>query len=157
MGLVNRLRMNRLKAHAAKMKKQLHASLTALAEVLKRGNRPPWSAIRLSTQPCRSIRRVCKLLFNVSDKTWRARSLLHRQKHPRLPYRVFPGPALSSLASPEVSRAFSTASVTLGSKRRAREAAFSGSPITLKDLNGVSVTLQEVARIALARGLDLKS
>jgi glycosyltransferase involved in cell wall biosynthesis len=161
MGLANRLRMNRLKAHARKDEKQLHASLTALAESLEKKESVTMEAsIRLVYATLADLSDgFCKLLFSAVGQDMARLDLFSivRSTQASLPGFFLALPFLLTLRHLNVSRdLLDRLGSTLGIQKEGPGSRILWFTDTLKDLNGVSVTLQEVARIALARGLDLK-
>jgi glycosyltransferase involved in cell wall biosynthesis len=161
MGLVNRVRMSRLKARARKGAENMHASLSAFADTLKKGgSKDLEESIRLVYSLASDFSDgFLKLLFRAIGQDMAKLDLPAIMRHAKesLPGIFLALPFLLTLRHLNgnkalVERLTSTLQID-GARPGSRVLWFTD---TLKDLNGVSVTLQEVSRIARERGLDIR-
>lgn len=161
MGFRNRLRMNRLKARARKGEESMHASLSALTDSLqKRESIPLEASIRLIYAAVADFSDgFLKLLFSALGEDMAKLDLFAMMRHAQgsMPGVFLALPFLLTLRHLNGGRTLLERLASTLEIDKARP----GSRIlwftdTLKDLNGVSITLQEVGRIAHERGLDLR-
>jgi glycosyltransferase involved in cell wall biosynthesis len=161
MGFANRVRMKRLKARTRKGEEYVRASLSMLADGLKRRESGGFEASLhlVHSAIAEASDGFLKLLFGAMGNDMAELDLfaVMRRVQASVPGIFLALPFLFTLRHLNGNRMLIE---RLGSTLQI-DRIHAGSRIlwftdTLKDLNGVSVTLQEVARIAHERGLELR-